>query len=1344
MGTNAMRVPPGFELDEPGVATLTPPSDIQLPEGFVLDTEEPIKEPEIPQADVAGAMGAAAIVNHPITTPEGFVVDEEPAPDEQSRSTGEIARDIGAEVIVGGAQVPANIAATLETIPQAAQGLSDFEQEHPIATAGIKSQFPQVAPLVKGAQILGKIGGKQLEFVGKASKDFWGKAGKTTEKAWVTEKGQKSDHPAWILAKSVAQTTPQLISDYITGRVGTLALPLTTSVITSSIEGNTAGAAQKRTVQETIENMPIDELVKLPVYTEALEETDGNIDKAREIAAKMAGNRAYGVTFITTAGTSLALDKIGAGTLDKWIQDPKVGQMTFKTLLKLGGMEATEEAVQSGFEQVIQNVSTGKPAMEGVFAAMGYGAGAGGILGAAVPGIGALAQNTNTGPVSPQIAPEAPIAPPPIPEGSQVVEPVTEPTEAPEAVVEDIVEEPIVVEEKPKKEEKPDAEVKFTGTDEEISTKRDEVSRNKQKAKRQKRSTSGVVDRALETFRDEFKKIKSPKKGDYQYREIVGSRGFQGDGAIPSGRLSPKSELTWEDALRRAKELNLVDQDASSPEALTPLFRGKIATIASVEQDMEARDVAAYERLLYNDMVDAIERGEKPPQAVIDEAPEIYDSVIRELDADENALTDVQEAFDTAEIEDDDFAFGANVEALELESVTMEDIREEQATRERKEKIKELAEKPLEGDAGDLTPDMFGEGETPLFDEVRATKEVEKDAKGTTQKVSKPSPKEGAKGKGSEQVRVRDTEQGGKPKEPSPGPKVQKKEPAPVKKKTEAQKALSPDEIEITDTGEIIDLTKKGEKRQKGGFVDLPSVKQVEKASKRIRKWISKKAGTTKGLTTELSDKVKKWQRGKNEKVILAKADKSAFKIARNELASKTMFNKEGKNKALQDLRDVLYGENTTEQLQEKYDLPEDNVVLKFLKDYNTRRKDASENIAALLKNRGAPEELIARIEADEFYVTRFYEKHILGEAFVPEQADYEAARLEIESGFQDVIEKLGQRATKAVGKRVNAPVVDYIVSGDATLLEGLSKTRQVELIAVRNAYQKVSQIVSAIDDSEGTIQFPIDPKALRDASESIIDYHLGKDSRTPGGPGSIDISSLRKRHLKGAFRALYGEITDPMISGARTTEVQGRTLEDLQFFEQMFREGQGKWWSEIPSQEKDHTVKLGGTSRSDAFKFGNLDGKYVSKELADILQPKKSENKALDFYLSTKSTMRLLKLFGPRTIVRNYVSALTGFSMGSGDMFRSGYGKNLKRGHTLLRDVLAQKPAALKELAELAGLDVFRFYEQLHFVTTWNSFSQGELIRNSNRVYSGLARSMLILISLQKLLPTGQPETAD
>lgn len=82
---------------------------------------------------------------------------------------------------------------------------------------------------------------------------------------------------------------------------------------------------------------------------------------------------------------------------------------------------------------------------------------------------------------------------------------------------------------------------------------------------------------------------------------------------------------------------------------------------------------------------------------------EEYESKVSALEAEGMTRSDAQGIVD--------------MEEFALEPVTASQIAQEELEREQREKIADKHAAPLKGSAGDLTADMFGGGETPLFNE---------------------------------------------------------------------------------------------------------------------------------------------------------------------------------------------------------------------------------------------------------------------------------------------------------------------------------------------------------------------------------------------------------------------------------------------------------------------------------------------------------------------------------------------------------------------------------------------------------------------------------------------------
>jgi hypothetical protein len=68
----------------------------------------------------------------------------------------------------------------------------------------------------------------------------------------------------------------------------------------------------------------------------------------------------------------------------------------------------------------------------------------------------------------------------------------------------------------------------------------------------------------------------------------------------------------------------------------------------------------------------------------------------------------------------------------------------------------------------------------------------------------------------------------------------------------------------------------------------------------------------------------------------------------------------------------------------------------------------------------------------------------------------------------------------------------------------------------------------------------------------------------------------------------------------------------------------------------------------------------------------------------------RTAKLFTPKTVTRNYLTAITGFALGNGDVFQRTWGMRFVEGHEVLRQFAFGKPSAIATMRDLAERGVF------------------------------------------------------
>ena len=401
-----------------------------------------------------------------------------------------------------------------------------------------------------------------------------------------------------------------------------------------------------------------------------------------------------------------------------------------------------------------------------------------------------------------------------------------------------------------------------------------------------------------------------------------------------------------------------------------------------------------------------------------------------------------------------------------------------------------------------------------------------------------------------------------------------------------------------------------------------------------------------------------------------------------------------GRQPVMTAIQDVQDGKWTPQDFGTLYQLSPTSPMVRTLEKIQAANVAREQMIATWS---GLPEGMRDIIKDNATYQTRAYLRFILGDGYEPPAQQVQWAQAEVQDGLMEAVSLLQRQATAVRGKRRPWDVIRWMDTGDQRLLAGLSKTRAAAAQQLRKNYLEMRELLNGMVLNGNAVVAQVNANAMADAARGIVDYYL---SRPTGGGiasrGGLDIANLQRRFLGDVFRHLYGEITDPGVRQAITAEVQGRMLAQMTFMNRLLQDGEGAVWARRPDPAKGFTQQLGSDQNpSDRKRYGDLAGRYVTPQLARLISPAEQANLLSTVvqraWLGPMSVQRVAKLMNPKTVVRNYVTSITGFSLGSGDMLEPGWAKAFGAGHDLAVRFAAGQPKAIEEMRELYRLGVFR-----------------------------------------------------
>jgi len=415
---------------------------------------------------------------------------------------------------------------------------------------------------------------------------------------------------------------------------------------------------------------------------------------------------------------------------------------------------------------------------------------------------------------------------------------------------------------------------------------------------------------------------------------------------------------------------------------------------------------------------------------------------------------------------------------------------------------------------------------------------------------------------------------------------------------------------------------------------------------------------------------------------------------------------KHGEDRVSQSLAMVLDGRMPMSQFARIYKL---DPTGKDLESLYILLSDQAEIQTLLANQPNLPEDVRKQILANQFYQTRFYAIHVLGDGYsVPEDKFMNAVDAMFEA-HQIEIDRHLLKAQKAIGVRDPFNLPAYMDAGHAerkAMVADLSKTRRAMIERAARALDPWYAAIQNLEIVDGGLVATWNEQTLMAlASETVsgyLDAAMITGKRVPGPAGGLPVTNMMHRTLDKVFRDLYGEIQTPAERMARTIEVQSNLLASSVLYQKIFEEGEGQWWSGARQGDYTHRLTADGKKPQpgDYKKYGNMAGKFVTKETYDLLHLSGTFERELaeglgKWFQWVQAWTRGTRLLWTKTIGRNFATSVTGFALRSGDALRSGWSGHMKDGVKLAIRIMkatysGEDPEAISILADLVEKDIF------------------------------------------------------
>jgi hypothetical protein len=485
-----------------------------------------------------------------------------------------------------------------------------------------------------------------------------------------------------------------------------------------------------------------------------------------------------------------------------------------------------------------------------------------------------------------------------------------------------------------------------------------------------------------------------------------------------------------------------------------------------------------------------------------------------------------------------------------------------------------------------------------------------------------------------------------------------------------------------------LDLQEQAREARERGAVATPG-KGLQRTVANLKAWGRRMFNPERGLPKGIYKAWQEYRNGLESSALLGREERQRRRDIVAELSAV-----HGRPVVMDALRMFDDGALTADQFAMRFGLAADADVMKRLEKLEL---DKNRREAFLAQWEGLPETLRAAIASNVKYQSRRYLRFALGEAYQPTESAYQDASAEVRAGIEEAVARLQVSATRLVGKRraTRFDVVRWMETGDPALVSHLSPIRREASRVLRERYLGLQRVRSGLAFNGKEIVADVNATAMQEAAEDWVDYYLERDKPGVGSRGGVEVGGFLKRHLDGAFQALYGEITDPTERQGITATAQANMMAGMTFWRRVMAEGEGTVWARQPDMARRINTRLGDARNvTDRKRYGKMAGMYVTPELLNLVGGGERNSGTLyktmrTLWFGPMSFQRTMKLMAPKSWARNYITAV-GFAAQSGDIFLKGWAPAYARAHKLVAKFSAGNADAIAEVRRLHELGVF------------------------------------------------------